>query len=660
MAWSLTKIALLAPLGLIALVFLGISIFIGNLLVGIFYRYLVGEYFNNPVGHIPKVKHTGSILSTIFMGDFAAIKAAAPAAQHIEWMAELGPVYRYRHAFFVQRVLLADPKAMLWLTTQQNSYKFPKPEHTSAFLAAMIGHGLVASDGDAHKRQRRVLAPAFSPACVRELQPSMDMHGARLVHKLRALIKFCDDRRSADAKINSSASDPSTAFKAHTSTNMAGETAEDRAHTVKLPAGSAVIDVLFWGSRAALDVIGDVGFKYNFDALNKGHADPVADACNKTVAACMEVDLVQALTIILSENKGFKWLRKIPTKANRSLKHSRQVTQVEARRIVAKGKAEVQAEMAQMGTTDKSAFDEGSIAGLGSSKSIFNRMIRANMATDVKESERLSDHELEEQLITLILAGHETSATGLSWGLDLMAKNPAAQEKLRKELQEALREEEDVEEEEKAEADGVGNGNGYSNTGGNYTCPLPSKTRGKLNFKDIHALPYLDAVMKEVIRLAPSITSTVRQATEDAVIPLSKAYPKAGKAGKKGETFDSVFIPKGAEIFIPIQVIQASPEIWGEDALDFKPERWFNVPQSAQDTQLPNQLFAFLTGPRSCIGQRMAVSEMKILLAHVVLNFKMECVPGYEFDARQRIVTRAFVKGQEEYGTRMPLIFTPV
>ncbi|CAD6971861.1 unnamed protein product, partial [Tilletia controversa] len=641
MAWSAGTIALLAPLVVIALVILGVSLFLGNLVAGILYRYFIGEYYNNPVAHIPKVKHTGSFLSTIFMGDFAAIKAAAPAAQHIEWMASLGPVYRYRHAFFVQRVLLADPKAMLFLTTQQNSYKFPKPEHTSTFLAAAIGNGLVASDGDAHKRQRRILAPAFSPACIRELQPNMDMHGARLVQKLNQEIKNFDARRADDAKVLASASTGASAaelFKDRTSTAAASETLQDRAITAKLPPGSAVIDALFWASRVTLDVIGDVGFKYNFDALNKGHSDPVADACNNAVAACMDVDLVQALTIILSENKGFHWLRKIPTKANVTLKTSLDTVNAEARRIVEKGKAEVRAELAQFGTTGKSAFDEGVITAAGNSKSIFNRMIRANMATDVKDSERLSDLELEQQLITLILAGHETSATGLTWALDFMARNPAVQEKLRKELQDAPRTEEDDHDDHPEHAG--------PSSGGSHEVPSLSNTRGMLNFQDIHALPYLDAVMKEVIRLAPSITSTVRQATEDSIIPLSKGYPKAGKAGKRGETFDSVFIPKGAEIFIPIQVIQASPEIWGDDALEFKPERWFDVPKTALDTQLPSQLFAFIAGPRSCIGQRMAVSEMKFLLAHVVLRFKMEPVPGYEFDARQTIVTRAFVKGQ--------------
>ncbi|KAL9939420.1 hypothetical protein V8E36_001237 [Tilletia maclaganii] len=655
MAWNLVTIALVTPLALIGLVLLGMSLFIGKLVAEMLYRYFIGEWYNNPVAHIPKVKHTDSLLKTIVMGDFGRIKAAAPAAQHIEWMAELGPVYRYRHAFYVQRVLLADPKAMLWLCTQQNSYKFPKPEHTSAFLATMIGHGLVASDGEPHKRQRRILAPAFSPACVRELQPDMDKHGARLVSKLTGLIGSMHARRAADAKLLA-ASGP-TAFKGASGT-FAGETAEDRAITAGLTSDkpSAVVDMLFWASRVTLDVIGDVGFKYNFDALNQGHADPVADACNAAVAACMEVDIFQALSIILSENKGFGWLRNIPTKANVTRKHSRAIIDAEARRIVAKGRAEVEAELSQAGSTAaKSAFDEGSIAGLGNAKSIFNRMIRANMATDVKDAERLSDDELEQQLITLILAGHETSATGLSWALDLMAKNPAAQEKLRKELQGAPREEEQEYDEQEL-ADITSNGTGPPGSG----LPTVAGTRGMLNFKDIHSLPYLDAVMKEVIRLAPSITSTVRQASEDAIIPLSKAYPKAGKAGKKGETFDSVFIPKGAEIFIPIQVLQANPEIWGDDALEFKPERWFDLPATVQEAQLPGQLFAFLAGPRSCIGQRLAVSEMKILLAHVVLRFKLETVPGYEFDARQTIVTRAFVKGQEEHGTRMPLIVTPV
>ncbi|KAK0543580.1 hypothetical protein OC846_004391 [Tilletia horrida] len=647
MAWNALTIALMAPLALVGLILIPVILFAGNLFGGMLYRFFIGEYYNNPVKDIPKVKHTDGLLKTLIMGDFARIKAARPAAQHIEWMQDLGPVYRYRHAFYVQRVLLADPKAMLWLTTQQNSYKFPKPEHTAAFLAAMLGHGIISADGDVHKRQRRILSPAFSPASIRDLQPNMDRHGVRLVNKLNDVFAQIHARIPSDLK----------ALNAHSTLVGApgeladGETPQDRLFSARLGQlgrpNSVVMDMLFWCSRITLDVIGDVGFQYNFDALNKGHADPVAHACNAAVAACMEVDLFQAITIILSENKGFGWLRNLPTKANKTRDASRAVIDAEAARIVKKGKAEVKAEMAQLGAFDKSAFDEGAVSGLGSGKSIFNRMIRANVATDVKDSERLSDHELEQQLITLILAGHETSATGLSWACDLLSRHPEAQEKLRQELREAPREDADDEDEH-------ANGNTTAENG------LVTSNRGTLRFKDIHEVPYLDACMREIIRLAPSIPSTVRQAKEDAIIPLSKPYPKAGEAGKKGETFDSVFIPKGAEIFIPIQVIGASPEIWGDDALEFKPERWLNVPQSAIDTQLPGQSFAFLTGPRSCIGQRMALAEMKLLLAHIVLNFKLEPVPGYEFDVRQTIVQRAFVKGQEQYGTRMPLIVTPL
>lgn len=175
--------------------------------------------------------------------------------------------------------------------------------------------------------------------------------------------------------------------------------------------------------------------------------------------------------------------------------------------------------------------------------------------------------------------------------------------------------------------------------------------------RDVNSLPYLDKVVKECVRMLPSVPSTVRVALKDEVVPLSKSYKRADGKG----TYNSIVIPKGHELFIPLNCIQFSKEIWGEDADDFNPDRWDNLPSSVINAKMPpGHTFAFLSGPRSCIGKQLAIQETQVLLAHLLLKFKYDVVPGWDLIQRQQVVRRAFVDGQKEHGVRMPLILTPV
>lgn len=121
---------------------------------------VVAEKTSNPYKHIPAARHEGSWLSTLFLGDFESIKAADPVQQHVNWMRQMGPVYRYRHMFHVQRLFLADSRAMMHILN--NSANYPKPDHTSTFLRAVLGNGLVTIEGHDHRRQRKIITPAVS------------------------------------------------------------------------------------------------------------------------------------------------------------------------------------------------------------------------------------------------------------------------------------------------------------------------------------------------------------------------------------------------------------------------------------------------------------------------------------------------------------------
>lgn len=133
--------------------------------------------------------------------------------------------------------------------------------------------------------------------------------------------------------------------------------------------------------------------------------------------------------------------------------------------------------------------------------------------------------------------------------------------------------------------------------------PLGKDPTAPVTADVIDSFPYMHAVCAELLRVYPTVPVTARSAIVDTMI-LDQP------------------IPKGTEVIIPIWAINRSPELWGEDADEFKPERWLDEKNTAKMNSY--EFITFLHGPRSCIGQGFARSELKCLLAALVLRFEFE------------------------------------
>ncbi|KAF9803876.1 hypothetical protein IEO21_09549 [Rhodonia placenta] len=229
------------------------------------------------------------------------------------------------------------------------------------------------------------------------------------------------------------------------------------------------------------------------------------------------------------------------------------------------------------------------------SRDLLTLLIKANMSPDIPEDQRLSDDD--------VLA---------------LSQQPNVQHKLREEL---------------------------------WGVPTDSPSMEELN-----ALPYLDAVIRETMRLFPPIAGTVRMASKDDEIPLATPYMDA-----KGRMHDSIRIDKGTAFPIPILGMNRSKTLWGEDAREFRPERWGSVPEAAQ--QIPgvwSNLMTFIGGPRACIGYRFSLIEMKALIFTLVRAFEFEmAVPVEDITKKIGLVQRPFVRSEMEKGTQMPLVIKP-
>ncbi|KAF2742544.1 cytochrome P450 [Sporormia fimetaria CBS 119925] len=123
-------------------------------------------------------------------------------------------------------------------------------------------------------------------------------------------------------------------------------------------------------------------------------------------------------------------------------------------------------------------------------------------------------------------------------------------------------------------------------------------------------LPFLTACLKETLRLHPPSTSI-----------LPRVAPK------EGIIVDGHFVPGGAHITCHIGTSNRNPEIWGQDAQDFRPERWLESPEKT--TQMESMLLSFGHGPRGCLGKDIAFMEMYKLLPEIFRHFDLELVhPG--------------------------------
>jgi cytochrome P450 len=183
---------------------------------------------------------------------------------------------------------------------------------------------------------------------------------------------------------------------------------------------------------------------------------------------------------------------------------------------------------------------------------------------DADDGSRMSDKQLRDEVATLMLAGHETTANTLSWTWMLLAQHPRVREKLTQELKTVL--------------DG--------------RAPA---------IADLPQLPYTHSVIKEAMRLYPPVTDVSRETTRDCEI-------------------GGYSIPKGCTLIMSQWVMHRDPRYFA-DPESFAPDRWEND----LEKQLPRGVyFPFGDGARVCIGKSFALMEAVLILATIAQRFHLE------------------------------------
>ncbi|KAG9010599.1 hypothetical protein FRB95_003451 [Tulasnella sp. JGI-2019a] len=466
-----------------------------------------------------------------------------------DWMREYGSVFAIHSFFGTKALLVSDTKAASFVLNHPN--EFPKPKNLVNAARNTFGDGLLTAEGFEHKRQRKVINPAFSVAAMRDITPIV----MQVAHELRDVWKQ----------------------QLSTSTSFSEGIQQQE------------IDVVSWFSKTALDMIGLAGFGYKFNAIH--------DSSNELAKAFYDLTKnFSIITLMGLLTTFFPVLRYLPTASNKANNGSMAVMKRVGSQMVSDKKAEAE------------RLGEGSeVPG----KDLLSILIRANMKEN--GAEKLDDETLLGEISTFLLAGHETTATAMSWGLYWLAKAPSLQSKLREEV---------------------------------LAVPNDSPSMDELN-----SLPYLNNVVKELLRLTPPIPTGRRIAALDTVIPLAQSV-----IDKNGKEINEIFVRRGEDIMIHTFASNTTPDIWGPDAFEFRPERFDKLPEAVSEVpSMYGNLSTFLAGPKGCIGFRVALLEIKAMLFALIRAFEFDIDPMLEITGKFVIALKPSVKGQEEKGAYLPL-----
>lgn len=224
----------------------------------------------------------------------------------------------------------------------------------------------------------------------------------------------------------------------------------------------------------------------------------------------------------------------------------------------------------------------------------------------MKKKESYSEEFLQHVALNFILAGRDTSSVALSWFFWSVIQNPNVEEKIIAEICTVLME-----------------------TRGNDTSKWVQEP---LVFEEVDRLIYLKAALSETLRLYPSVPEDSKHVVADDILP------------------SGTFVPKGSSITYSIYSTGRMKFIWGDDCLEFKPERWLSSDGSKFEVHDSYRFVAFNAGPRICLGKDLAYLQMKSIAAAVLLRHRLMVVPGHRVE--QKMSLTLFMK----YGLKVNVL----
>ena len=199
---------------------------------------------------------------------------------------------------------------------------------------------------------------------------------------------------------------------------------------------------------------------------------------------------------------------------------------------------------------------------------------------------------LRDFIVSFLAAGQDTTATAMSWFVVMMNRYPKVLERVREEMR----------------------------------AKLPDLANGKQRVPSLHEthhLVYLDATIRETLRLYPVAPISGRTATRDVTLS------------------NGLFLVKGTSVHMPHYAMGRMRSVWGSDADKFKPERWIDSHLGRVSAVSPFKFTAFYGGPHACLGMKFAMSEIKITLAALLSRYDFKTLRDpFEYTYRMALSLR--------------------
>ncbi|KAK0204383.1 cytochrome P450 [Desarmillaria ectypa] len=436
-----------------------------------------------------------------------------------------------------------------------SGYRYPKAPDSDYNLNILFGKGIVTVAGSVHQRHRKVMNPAFSAAQLRTFLSLFQRSARKFSRKL---------------------------------TDMA-------------EGGQSNLNITLWLGKLTLDIIGESAFGYQYGAL---------DDENNNLAKTLNNLFHDAGIFPSRAGILFSALPRIMPKPLLRLMDfipSRQKTHFSSFNVATK----------KVGQKLLKENIEGNDLDSSTGKDVLSILARAN--SQEEENKRLSDDEVLAQIASLTLAGHETTASTLTWSLFELCNHPEQQDRIRTEIAEVR---------------------------SRYA------TKGELTSADYDSMPFMNA---ETLRFHPIVPALLRVAACDDVIPLTE--PIVTSTGTK---LTEIPVEKGQLVEIAIAYYNRNPIVWGSDADAWNPDRFLGE----LDKQTPVGVFAnlltFSAGVRSCIGWRFAIMELQAILFELLESFKFTFPKaGIDIKRQHAGLMIPMVRDEMSKGPQMPLHLIP-
>ena len=316
-----------------------------------------------------------------------------------------------------------------------------------------------------------------------------------------------------------------------------------------------VVEISGWASRATLDIIGDAGMGQDFNAIE----DPNTPL-NVTYRKVFQIPSAQQQILGLMSFFLPQWfVESLPLTHNAN---------------IAKASAGIKKVCHELIHRKQEKLDVVKREEEGQEKTGSKNSRDKDILTVALGSGEFSEDDLVNQMMTFLVAGHETTASSMSWAFYLLCQHREMQTRLREEVRTHL--------------------------------PSIDDASTKLTASALDQCHFLKAFCNEVLRVYPVVPVTLREAAHDTTI------------------LDQ-FVPKGTKVVISPWAINTATSMWGPGAEKFDPDRWMAAGQSK--TGGANSAYAYMTflqGHRACIGMKFAMAEFACLVAAVVGRFEFE------------------------------------